>query len=137
MLELANIRKDETLFDLGCGDGRIIIEAAQRFGAKAVGVEMDKDRYEGCVRRIHESNLDGRVRVINGNLMDVDLRSADIVTLYLLTSSNEQVRPKLETELKAGARVVSHDFPVSKWTPSMVKELKEDWNTHTIYVYVR
>lgn len=137
MLQLAKVKKDETLFDLGCGDARIIIEAAQNFGAKAVGVEMDKERYEDCARRIRESNLNGRVNVIHGNLLDVDLASADIVTLYLLTSSNEEIRPKLEKELKKGARVVSHDFPFSKWTPSEVKEIKESWSSHTIYLYVR
>lgn len=136
MLELARIKKDDVLFDLGCGDGRIIIEVAQRFGAKAVGVELDRDRYEECLRRIRESNLD-RVNVIHGNLLDVDLRSADIVTLYLLTSSNEVVRPKLERELRKGSRVVSHDFPISKWTPSEVKKIKEHWlASHTIYLYM-
>lgn len=137
MLELAKIKKDETLFDLGCGDGRIIIEAAQKHGAKTVGVEMDEGRYKDCIRRIQEANLDGRASVIYGNLMDVDLKSADVVTLYLLTSSNEEIRPKLENELKAGSRVVSHDFPFSHWTPSEVKEIKENYSSHTIYLYVR
>jgi cyclopropane fatty-acyl-phospholipid synthase-like methyltransferase len=137
MLQLADVKKDEVLFDLGCGDGRIIIEAAQKFGAKAVGVELDKIRYEECVRRIRESNLDGRVNVIHGNLLDVDLTSANIVTLYLLTSSNEKLRPKLEKELKNGTRVVSHKFPISKWKPSEVKEInKGRWISHKIYLYI-
>jgi len=136
MLQLADVKKDEELFDLGCGDGRIIIEAAQKFGAKAVGVELDKGHYEECVRRIRESNLDGRVNVIRGNLLNVDLRSADVVTLYLLPISNEEVRPKLERELKNGARVVSHDFPISKWKPNEVKEIKASWSSHKIYLYI-
>lgn len=137
MLQLANIKKNEKLYDLGCGDARIIIEAAQKFGAETIGVELDRERYEDCIRRIHESNLEGKVNVIHGNLLDVDLKSADIVTLYLLTSSNEQLRPKMEKELKKGARVVSHDFEISKWTPSDVKEIKENFSSHKIYLYVR
>ena len=136
MLQLADVKKDEMLFDLGCGDGRIIIEAAQKFGAKAVGVELNIGRYEECVRRIRESNLDGRVNVIRGNLLNVDLRSADIVTLYLLPISNEEVRPKLERELKNGARVVSHNYPISKWKPNEIKEIKGSWSSHKIYLYI-
>jgi len=136
MLQLADVKKDEMLFDLGCGDGRIIIEAAKKFGAKAVGVELDKGRYEECIRRIRESNLNGRVNVIHGNLLDVDLRSADIVTLYLLPISNDEVKPKLERELKNGTRVVSHDYPISKWKPNEVKEIKGNWSSHKIYLYI-
>jgi SAM-dependent methyltransferase len=136
MLQLADVKKDDELFDLGCGDGRIIIEAAQKFGAKSVGVELDIGHYEECVRRIRESNLDGRVNVIRGNLLNVDLRSADVVTLYLLPISNEEVRPKLERELKNGARVVSHDFPILKWKPNEVKEIKGSWSSHKIYLYI-
>ena len=136
MLQLAAVKKNEVLFDLGCGDGRIIIEAARKFGAKAVGVELDKGRYKECIRRIRESNLDGRVNVIHGNLLDVKLKSADIVTLYLLPISNEEVRPKLEKELKNGARVVSHDFPISKWKPNEIKEIKGPWGSHKIYLYI-
>jgi SAM-dependent methyltransferase len=136
MLQLADVKKDEMLFDLGCGDGRIIIEAAQKFGAKAVGVELNIGRYEECVRRIRESNLDGRVNVIRGNLLNVDLRSADVVTLYLLPISNEEVRPKLERELKNGARVVSHNYPISKWKPNEIKEIKGSWSSHKIYLYI-
>jgi len=137
MLQLADVKKDEVLFDLGCGDGRIIIEAAQKFGAKAVGVELDKEPYEECVKRIRESNIDGRVNVIHGNLLDVDLRNANTVILYLTESSNEKVRPKLEKELKNGTRVVSHEYQISKWKPSKVKKIKENRSSHTIYLYVR
>jgi len=136
MLQLADVKKDEMLFDLGCGDGRIIIEAAKKFGAKAVGVELDKGRYEECIRRIQESNLNGRVNVIHGNLLDVDLSGADIVTLYLLPISNDEVKPKLERELKNGARVVSHNYPISKWKPIEVKEIKGNWGSHKIYLYI-
>jgi len=135
MLQLAKLKKDETLFDLGCGDGRIIITAAEKFKAKAVGVELDEGRYNECVKKIQESHLEDRVEVIYGNLLDVDLRRADVVTLYLLTSANEKVRPNLARDLRSGARVVSHDFPISGWTPNKVREIKENWGTHTLYLY--
>jgi predicted RNA methylase len=136
MLELAELKENETLYDLGCGDGRIILEAAQKFGANVVGVELDEGRYRECTRQIQKSHLDDRVEIIHGNLLDVDLHKADVVTLYLLTSANEKVRGNLQRDLKAGARVVSHDFPITKWTPSKVKELRENFGSHTLYLYV-
>jgi len=135
MLQFAELKRGETLFDLGCGDGRIILEAAQKFGAKAVGVELDEGRYKGCVEKVKENHLENIVEVIRGNLLDVDLKRADVVTLYLLTSANDRVRPNLERDLKKGTRVVSHDFPITGWTPKKTKEIKEDWNSHTLYLY--
>ena len=135
MLQLANLKKDEILYDLGCGDGRIIFEAAQKFGAKAVGVELDEGRYKECVRKVKEANLEDRIEIIHGDLLSVNLKKADVVTLYLLTSSNDKVRPNLERDLKKGARVVSHDFSMAKWTPSRVSEIKENWGSHTLYLY--
>lgn len=136
MLELAGLKENETLFDLGCGDGRIILEAAEKFGARAVGVELDEGRYKECSLKIQKFHLEDRVEVIHGTLLDVDLQKADVVTLYLLTSANEKVRGNLQRDLKTGARVVSHDFPISKWTPSKVKELRENYGSHTLYLYV-
>ena len=135
MLQLADLKKDETLYDLGCGDGRIILEAAQKFRAKAVGVELDEGRYKECVRKIKEANLEGIVEVIHGDLLEVNLKRADVVTLYLLTSANERVKPNLERDLRNGARVVSHDFAITGWTPRKVTEIKENWSSHTLYLY--
>ena len=135
MLELAELKKGEMLFDLGCGDGRIILEAARKFGANAVGIELDKGRYSDCVRKIQEANLGDRIEVIHGDLLQVDLKRANVVTLYLLTSSNGKVKPNLERDLTKGARVVSHDFHITGWTPTKVKEIKENWGSHTLYLY--
>jgi cyclopropane fatty-acyl-phospholipid synthase-like methyltransferase len=135
MLELADLKKDEVLFDLGCGDGRILIEAVQHFDANAVGVELDAGRYRECLRKIKESHLEDRVRVIHGNLLEVNLKQADVVTLYLLTSANDKLRPNLERELKNGARVVSHDFPISTWKAKKVEKIQENWGSHTLYLY--
>ena len=137
MLRLAELKEDETLFDLGCGDGRIIIEAAQEFGAKALGVELDEGRYNECLRKTRETHLEDRVEVIHGNLLEVDLRRADVVTLYLSPTTNDRVRPNLERDLRCGARVVSYEFPISGWTPSKVEEIKEIWETHILYLYIR
>lgn len=136
MLQLAELKKGETLFDLGCGDGRIIMEAAQKFGARAVGVELDEGRYRECLAKIKEIHLENMVEVIHGNLLDVDLKKADVVTLYLLTSANDRVRPNLERDLKKGSRVVSHDFTITGWTPKKIREIKEDWSSHTLYLYL-
>ena len=135
MLHLAELKRDETLFDLGCGDGRIILEAAQKFGAKAVGVELNEERYRDCIRKIQEAHLEKRVEVIHGDLLQVDLHRANVITLYLLTSSNEKVKPNLERDLRKGARVVSHDFHIAGWKPTKVQELKENWGSHTLYLY--
>ena len=136
MLQLAELKKGETLFDLGCGDGRIIMEAAQKFGARAVGVELDEGHYRECLAKIKEIHLENMVEVIHGNLLDVDLKKADVVTLYLLTSANDRVRPNLERDLKKGSRVVSHDFTITGWTTKKIREIKEDWSSHTLYLYV-
>ncbi len=135
MLELAGLKNNETLYDLGCGDARIIIEAAQKFGAKAVGIELDDGRFRDCTRRVQEAHLEGRVEVVHANLLDVNLKQADVVTLYLLTSANDRVRPNLERDLKKGARVVSHDFQITGWIPTKTKEIKENWGSHTLYLY--
>ena len=135
MLQLADLKKDEILFDLGCGDGRILLEAAQKYGANAVGVELDEGRYKGCLAKVKENNLNNRVKIIHGNLLEVDLKNANVVTLYLLTSANDRIRPNLERDLKKGTRVVTHDFPITGWTAKKIKELKEDWSSHTLYLY--
>jgi predicted RNA methylase len=135
MLQVASVKKDDTVYDLGCGDGRIIITAAQKFGAHAVGVELDPDLYKKTKDRIHDLKLDDRVKIIHGNLLEVDLSPASVVTLYLLTDSNSKVKPRLEKYLKPGSRVVSHDFQVMGWTPAKVEHVNRDMRDHTIYLY--
>src|SRR5438128_1734894 len=106
MLQVANVKKDEMVYDLGCGDGRILITAAQKFGARATGVELDPELFKRTQHRIHELKLDDRIKLIHGNLMEVDLSPANVVTLYLLTDSNTKLKPRLEKYLKPGSRVV-------------------------------
>ena len=139
MLWLADLKPGEILFDLGCGDGRIIISAAQKYGVRAVGVEMSDRLAKEAVQKVHESGLEKSVEVIQGDLMGIDLRKADVVTLYLTSSGNEKLKPKLERELKPGARVISHDFEVYGWKSLRVEKIADEdrpWPTrHTIYFY--
>ncbi len=135
MLEAAAVKPGETVYDLGCGDGRIVITAAQKFRANGVGVELSSELVNRANAQIRSLGLQHSVRIIQGNLLDVDLRPADVVTLYLLTSSNERLKPKLESSLKRGARVVSHDFVMPGWKPARTEKVDANNRIHTIYVY--
>jgi cyclopropane fatty-acyl-phospholipid synthase-like methyltransferase len=132
MLDLSQIKPGEVLYDLGCGDGRLIILAAKEIGAKSKGVELREDLIERARTEIKRLNLEDRVNVIQGNFFDVAISDADVVTLYLTSSANERLRPKLEAELKPGARVISHDFKVPGWKPTAVYN---ELLGHTIYAY--
>jgi len=135
MLESAELKPGETLYDLGSGDGRIAIMAAQEFGANGVGVDLNVNLVREARAKAEELHLGDRVKIIHGNLLEVDLRQADVVTMYLTTGANDKVRPKLEQELKAGARVVTHDFTIPKWNQVDTIRFKDDYRTHTIYLY--
>jgi predicted RNA methylase len=141
MLKLAELRAGEVLFDLGAGDGRAVIMAAKTFGARAVGVELREDLAKKALSTIHDNSLTDRVTIVNGDMFTVNLTSADVVFLYLTTSANEKIRPKLETELKKGVRVVSHDYEIVGWKPVKVDNFCENpklgYPSHTIYLYKR
>jgi tRNA A58 N-methylase Trm61 len=132
MLELSQIKPEEALFDLGCGDGRLIILAAKDLGAKSTGIELREDLVERARIEIKRLNLEDKVKVIQSNFFDVSISDANVVTLYLTSSANERLRPKLEAELKAGTRIISHDFKVPGWKPSSVYD---ELLGHTIYTY--
>jgi predicted RNA methylase len=139
MLKLADLKAGEVLFDLGAGDGRTVIIAAKSFGARAVGVELKEDLAKKALSTIHNNGLADRVTIVNGDMFSVNLTSADVVFLYLTTSANEKIRPKLETELKKGVRVVSHDYEIVGWKPVKVENFCENpklgYPSHTIYLY--
>jgi predicted O-methyltransferase YrrM len=134
MLEMANIRPGETLYDLGSGDGRILIAAVQKYKVKAVGVEISPRLVAKAETSIAKAGLEGQARVIQGDLLNVDFTGADVVTIYLATPLNEQLRPRLEKYLKPGARVVSHDYAIPGWKPSKVDKT-EGSRSHLIYLY--
>jgi predicted RNA methylase len=139
MLKLADLRAGEVFFDLGAGDGRTVIMAAKAFGARAVGVELREDLAKKALGTIHSSGLGDRVTIVNGDMFTVNLSRADVVFLYLTTSANEKVKPKLENELRQGVRVVSHDYEIVGWKPVKVDNFCENpklgYPSHTIYLY--
>ena len=116
MLALAGVQPDDVVFDIGSGDGRIVIAAAELFGARAVGIEIDEALVERSRKTIAEKKLEDKVHIIHANALDVDLGPADVVTLYLTDPGNEMLRPHLEKTLRPGTRVVSHQFLIPKWT---------------------
>jgi tRNA A58 N-methylase Trm61 len=139
MLRLADLKAGEVLFDMGSGDGRAVIMAAKTFGARGVGIELREDLAKKALGTIHENGLDDRVTIMNSSMFDVNLSSADVLYLYLTTSANEKIRPKLESDLKKGARVVSHDYEIIGWRPEKVENFCENpklgYPSHTIYLY--
>lgn len=141
MLVLAELKPGETVYDLGSGDGRAVIMAAKDFGAKAVGVELREDLAKRALNSIYELGLDRKVQIRQDDIFKVDLTLADVVFLYLTTSANEKIKPKLESELRPGTRVVSHDYEILGWKPSRIDNFCENpklgYPSHTIYVYKR
>ena len=135
MLTIAQVRPGEMVYDLGCGDGRIVIAAAQKYKAHAVGIEIRRDIYERTLAKVASLGLSDAVKIVQGNALRYDLSPADVVTLYLLTSSNERLKPILLKDLKPSARVVSHDFEIRGWKPVTVNKMVVGGRPHMIYLY--
>jgi ubiquinone/menaquinone biosynthesis C-methylase UbiE len=136
MLDLAEVKPGDVVFDLGCGDGRVLITAAQRYKAKGVGIELSSNLVRMTNDNVKRLNLDDQVKITQGSLLDMDLQAADVVIRYLDTGANDMLKPKLEKQLKPGARVVSHDFEVRGWKPAKVEKMKAYNRTHTIFLYL-
>ena len=133
MLEISQVGTQDVVLDLGCGDGRIILSAVRDFKAKkAIGYEVRSDLCRQVVTDIANQNLQNRVILVNGDLMNADISEATVITLYLTTSGNERLKPKLSSETNKGTRIVSHDFEIKGWNPS----IKKNFQGHTIYLYV-
>jgi len=127
MLELAKVSAKDVVCDLGCGDARIVVMAVKEFGAKkAIGYEISEDLYKASKREIERQNLQNKITLIRANLLDADLSEASVITLYLSTTGNELLRPKLEKESKPGTRIVSYCFPIDAWRATT----KIDRGTH-------
>ena len=138
MLQLGGLKAGEKMFDLGSGDGRIVIMAAQKFHAEAVGIEIDRDLWKQSMDRIRKLGLEKTARIVNGDLLQQNYSSADLVTVYLLPESiDAKVQPLLDRQLKKGARVVAHDFEFRNWTPEKVESIADDGEgrSHSIYLY--
>ncbi len=131
MLKLANVTKDDTVYDLGCGDGRIVITAAKQFGAHSVGVDINPERIKEANENARKAGVADKVKFVEGDLFTADIHPATVVTLYLLPNVNLKLRPRLLKELKPGTRVVSHSFDMDDWKPE--KEI--DVNGSRLYLW--
>ena len=136
MLSLSGACPSDVVYDLGCGDGRVLFAAVDEFNvSRAVGYELDGEMVEALEKRIRDSGMVGRISVIQANFMEVDITKASVVTIYLTTSGNVKLRPKLEADLKPGARVVSHDFPVHGWVTDQPDGAPHIIGNHKMFLY--
>lgn len=136
MLDLAGVGKGDVVFDLGCGDGRIPITAAKRFGARGVGVDIDPQRIAEANANAAREGVTHLVTFRLQDAMTVDVSEATVVTLYLLSASNLKLRPILTKQLPAGARIVSHAFGMGDWQPAKVDTFTDSsGTTRTLYLW--
>jgi cyclopropane fatty-acyl-phospholipid synthase-like methyltransferase len=136
MLRLARLGADDVLYDLGCGDGRIVITAARDFGARGVGIDLDPRRIAEANAAARSAGVAGRVRFAVQDLFQTDFSEASVVTLYLFPELNARLRPKLLAELRPGARVVSHQFGIGDWKPADRGRVWSETMDHWIYLWI-
>ena len=132
MLKLADVKKGELVIDLGCGDGRIVVAAAKDFGARGIGYDLNPERIKEAKENAEKAGVSKQVQFIEKNLFEADIHEANVVTLYLLPSVNEKIRPRLLADLKPGTRVVSHAFDMGDWKPDKQIEI----NGRRVYFWV-
>ena len=133
MLEMARVSKDDIVYDLGCGDGRIVIAAAQKTGARGVGVDLDPERIKESLVNARKANVTDRVRFLQQDLFQADIGKATVIMLYLWPEVNLKLRPKLLRELRPGTRVVSHSHDMGSWKPDQSTAAAEG---HRVYLWV-
>jgi SAM-dependent methyltransferase len=151
MLKMANVDKDDVLYDLGCGDGRIVITAVKKFGCRGVGIDIDAQRIKESRENATKARITDKVKFIQEDLFKAEISEATVVTLYLLSEVNLRLRPKLFQELRPGTRVVSHEFSMGKWEPDVSSSVKTEkapvidfwdqnledyWNTHNVLFWI-
>ncbi|MCE4604289.1 MAG: class I SAM-dependent methyltransferase [Aeropyrum sp.] len=137
ILELLELKEGDVFYDLGCGDGRVVIEAAKRYPLKkAVCVETREDLIKEARRKAEDNSVSEIIEFVNNDFFKVDISEATAVYMYLLTSVNESLRPKLGRELKEGARIVTLDFPIPGWKPVRVETATSGWQ-RSLYLYVK
>lgn len=133
MLQLADVRRGETIYDLGAGDGRVIIQAVREFGAKAVGIEIDPDRVSRIKDRLNSTGV--KAEIVQGNFMEANLSLANVIIMYLSDSANAKLEPKLRRELRLGTRVVSLDYAIPGWTPAKMLDVSSGALQRKIFLY--
>ena len=131
MLKLAGVHSGDLLYDLGCGDGGIVVTAAKQYGIRAVGIDINPERIAEAKENAAKNGVTSRVTLRNEDLFEADIHDATVVTLYLLTSLNLKLRPKLWHDLRPGTRIVSHSFDMGDWKPEKQMEVAG----HTIYLW--
>jgi SAM-dependent methyltransferase len=154
MLRIANVGKDDVVYDLGCGDGRIVITAAKMYGCRGVGIDINPERIRESRENAIKAGVSDKVQFIQMDLFEADITEASVVTIYLLSGVNLRLRPKLFRELSPGSRVVSHEFSMGKWEPDATAYVKAEnyrdpylfnywdqqiadyWRTHKVYLWV-
>jgi len=136
MLRMAKVTKDDLLYDLGCGDGRIVITAAQLYGTRGVGIDIDPDRILESRENAAKANVSQLVKFIEQDLFEADFHEATVVSLYLLTSVNLRLRPRLLAQLRPGTRVVSHNYAMDTWKPDDSAVVMVNETTHNVYLWI-
>jgi SAM-dependent methyltransferase len=136
MLELAEVRKGDVLYDLGSGDGRIVITAARKYGVKAVGFEIDPNLVKSSRDNVREAGVEHLVEIREQDVRTVDLSPASVLTMYLYPAANLRLRPAIMRQLKPGSRVVSHEFGMGNWQPDRTEQLMDSADhLRTIYLW--
>jgi predicted O-methyltransferase YrrM len=136
MLEMAKVTRNDVVYDLGSGDGRIVITAAKKFGARGVGVEIDPKLVREATRHAREAGVADRVKFVQGDIFEADIREATVITMYLLPDVNMRLRPKLLSDLKPGTRIVSHNYDLGDWKPEDQATLDVGSVEHFVYFWV-
>ena len=136
MLSLAELKSGEVVYDLGSGDGRIVMLASGVFGAEAIGFEQEDELVKKSINKINELQISDKAKIVKDNLLKADISKADVIIMYLSPAGNQEVKPKLESELKPGARVVSLEFEIQGWQSQKVIQIVNNSLTYTIYLYV-
>jgi precorrin-6B methylase 2 len=136
MLKMAAVDKNDILYDLGCGDGRIVVAAAVKRGARGVGIDIDPERIAEARKNAADAGVGDRVKFVEGDLFQADFHEATVMALYLLTSVNLKLRPKLLAELRPGSRVVSHNFKMDNWRPDESSEIEADGLNHEVFLWI-
>jgi SAM-dependent methyltransferase len=136
ILRLARVGPGDTVYDLGSGDGRIVIAAARDFGARGVGLELDPDLVAQSVRSARRAGVAENTRFLIKDIFEADVSEATVVTLYLSPDVNLRLRPKLLSQLKPGSRIVSHDFPIGDWQPARVVNFMGPERTHVLSLWI-
>ncbi|MGH9346528.1 MAG: SAM-dependent methyltransferase [Vicinamibacterales bacterium] len=131
MLEVAKVTKNDVVYDLGSGDGRIPVTAAKKYGARAVGIDIDPQRIKEANANAESAGVTDKVKFLNQDLFTTDISQASVVTLYLLPSLNVKLMPKLKAELRPGTRIVSHAFDMGDWKPEQTLNV----NGRTVYYW--